>query len=482
MASKQAQAVVIGAGPGGYVAAIRLAQLGVKTIVVERAHLGGVCLNYGCIPSKAVIHAADLFHEIGQLGELGITVKGLDLDMVKLRDWNAGIVHKLTSGIGGLLKANGVEVLMGSARVATPGKVVVDTGNGASTEIVTENIIIATGSRPIEIPGFAFDGERVLGSKDVFQLDTLPKRVLVIGGGYIGLELGTALRKLGAEVTVAEMMDRVLATMEKDLTKVVERRLKKLGVVVRTQTKALGYAVTKAGLEVRIETAKGEETLVVDRIVSAVGMRPNTEGLGLAEVGVEIDKRGFIAIDAQRQTRVKGIFAIGDAAGGVLLAHKASKEGVVAAEAIAGKPAAYDVVAMPWVVFTDPEIAGVGLSQQEAKDAGYNVSVGKFQYSGSGRAMTMAAAEGFVKMVVDADTDIVLGIQMVGKHASEMLGEAALAIEMCATAEDVALTVHAHPTLPEMVMEAAEAVHGLAIHVPPVRKKGGAKKGTGARA
>ena len=480
MVSKQAQAVVIGAGPGGYVAAIRLGQLGVKTIVVERVHLGGVCLNYGCIPSKALIHAAEVFHEISQVGEMGITVEGLALDMTKLRDWNAGIVEKLTSGIGALLKANGVEVVMGEARVAGPGKVLVDTGNGAPTEILTDNIIVATGARPIEIPGFTFDGERVLSSKHVFQLDEVPDRVLVIGGGYIGLELGTALRKLGSEVTVVEMMDRVLATMEKDLTKVVERRLKKLGVQVRTKAKALGYAVTKKGLEAKIETADGEETITVDRIVSAVGMRPNTEGLGLAEAGVEIDARGFITVDAQRQTNVKGIYAIGDAAGGVLLAHKASKEGVVAAEAIAGKPAAYDVVAMPWVVFTDPEIAGVGFSQKEAKDAGYTVNVGKFQYSGSGRALTMDAPEGFVKMVTCAETDLVLGIQMVGAHASEMLGEAALAIEMCATAQDISLTVHAHPTLPEMVMEAAEAVHGLAIHAAPPRKK--AKSGSGARA
>ncbi len=480
MVSKQAQAVVIGAGPGGYVAAIRLGQLGVKTIVVERAHLGGVCLNYGCIPSKALIHAAEVFHEISHVQEMGITVEGVSLDMAKLRDWNAGIVGKLTGGIGALLKANGVEVVMGEARIAEAGKVVVDTGNGAPTEITTDNIVVATGARPIEIPGFAFDGGRVLSSKHVFQLDEVPDRVLVIGGGYIGLELGTALRKLGAEVTVVEMMDRVLATMEKDLTKVVERRLKKLGVQVRTGAKALGYAVSKKGLEAKIETGDGEETITVDRIVSAVGMRPNTEGLGLAEAGVAIDARGFITVDAQRQTNVKGIYAIGDAAGGVLLAHKASKEGVVVAEAIAGKPAAYDVVAMPWVVFTDPEIAGVGLSEKEAKDAGYNVGVGKFQYSGSGRALTMGAAEGFVKMVTDADTDIVLGIQMVGAHASEMLGEAALAIEMCATAEDVALTVHAHPTLTEMVMESAEAVHGLAIHAPPPRKKKG-KGQAGAR-
>ncbi|MSR46432.1 MAG: dihydrolipoyl dehydrogenase [Planctomycetes bacterium] len=464
-ATKTTQVVVIGAGPGGYVCAIRLAQLGKKVIVVERENVGGVCLNVGCIPSKALIAAGSLKEKISHAGVMGIKVSGsVEVDLAALVAWKAGIVKKLTGGIAQLFKGNGIETVAGEARLAGPGKVEVK-GKDGTTTIRCEDVVLATGSRPIEIPGFKFDENEVWSSTGALAPTRLPKRLLVIGGGYIGLELGIFYAKIGSDVTVVEMTGGILPGTDLELAAVVARNLQKRGVKVKLSTKALGYAKKGGAFEVSIEKDGQKETLEVDQILSTVGRRPNYENLGLETVGVKADARGFLEVNAQRRTSAAHVYAIGDLAGQPMLAHKASHEGVVAAAAIAGdKGAAYDPVAVPAVIFTDPEIASVGLTEAQAKEMGHTVTVGKFPFAASGRALTRNETDGFVKIVADAKSDVVLGVHMVGPDVSELIAEAGLALEMGATVRDLADTIHAHPTLPEAIMEAAEAVHGRAIH------------------
>lgn len=464
MAEKRFDCVVIGAGPGGYVAAIRLGQLGKKTAVVERERVGGICLNWGCIPSKALIHAAGVYDEIARAAEIGIAAKGVALDYAKTQSWKDGVVKRLTDGIGQLLKANGVEILSGTAGFRSPTQIEV-TGSGGKDLVTAGAFVVATGGKPFEVPGFPFDGKTVVTSKEALSWTQVPESLVVIGGGVIGLELGTVYAKLGTKVTVVEMMDQLLPGTDPDLVKVVARGLKKKGVDVFLKAKALGIKKEKGKTAVEIEWEGKKQAIPCEKVLVAVGVRPNTEGLGLEKAGVRLTPKGFIQVNDRLQSSVPTIYAIGDVAGPPLLAHKASKEGVVAAEIIAGKEKRYDVRAIPGVIFTDPEIATVGLTEAQAKAAGYEVQTGSFPYTASGRGLSVGKNEGLVKIVGDGKTGRLLGLHVCGATASDMVAEGALAIEMGAAVEDLALTVHPHPTFSEGVMEAAEAALGHAIHV-----------------
>jgi dihydrolipoamide dehydrogenase len=456
--------VVIGAGPAGYVCAIRLAQLGQKVTVVEAEYLGGTCLNVGCIPSKAMIAAGALKAKIGHASAMGLTVERLELDLAKLVEWKAGIVGRLTSGVGGLLKSHKVDVVMGKASFADRSTVAVAAKDGTK-RLSFDAAVIASGSVPLPIPGFAFDGDKVWSSTEALAPKKLPKRLLVIGGGYIGLELGIMYRHLGSEVTVIEATAGALPGQDRDCVKVIERSLAKHGIKLVTEAFAQGYRAAGAETLVKIKTPKGEQELACDQILCTVGRKPYTDGLGLEKIGLATDAKGFLAVDKKLRTKAPNVYAIGDVAGQPMLAHKGSKEGLVAAAVIAGGSDEYDARCVPAVIFTAPEMASVGVTDEQARSAGREVKVGQFPFAASGRAMSLMETEGFVKLVADAKTDELLGVHMVGPEVTELVAEAALAIEMHATAEDVARTIHAHPTLPEAMMEAAEAVHGMAVHI-----------------
>ena len=463
MANRKTEVVVIGGGPGGYVAAIRAGQLGKKVLLVEKEFIGGVCLNVGCIPSKALITAAKTVQKFKEAEKMGITVSGVQVNFAKLIQWKADVVKKLTGGVATLCKGNGAEILYGTARFRTSRQVEVQTKDGAET-VEADHFIVATGSRPIEIPGFAFDGRRVISSTEALALPRRPDRLVVIGGGYIGLELGIMYAHLGTQVVVVEMMDQLLPGFDPEVVQVISRSLKKKGVPFHLKARATRYEPAGDGVRVFVEAGGKEQAFEGDHVLVTVGRRPNSEGLGLESVGVAVDKRGFITVDRQLRTNVPNIFAIGDVVGNPMLAHKASKEGEVAAEVIAGHKAVLDHKAMPAVIFTDPEVATVGLSEAEAVAQGHEIRKGKFLFAASGRAMTTGETDGFVKVIVDAKTKEFLGMAIVGPEASDLISEAALALEMGAYAGDIGLTVHPHPTLSESVMEAARLAIGEAIH------------------
>lgn len=464
----ETQAVVIGGGPGGYVCAIRLAQLGVKTVLVERDTLGGVCLNVGCIPSKALISASKLVAQIKDASAMGVHVDGVRLDLAAMMGWKRSVVEKLTGGVGQLVRGNGARVVLGDARFVGPQVLAVTEGDGGVTTIRFEQAVIATGSTPTALPGFAFDGEHVMSSTEALELGWLPDRLVVIGGGYIGMELGGVYQRLGTAVTVVEFMDRLLPGFAPDLVRPVAKRFREQGGTVLTATKAIswGKGADGTGVKVVVESlGSGERrSLEADAILLTAGRRPRTEGLGLAVLGLQTDARGFLEVDGEQRTRVRHVFAIGDVAGEPMLAHKASKEGEVAAEVIAGHAAAFDARAVPAVVFTDPEIAVVGMTAAEAEAAGHEVKTGRFAFAANGRALSLNDSDGFVRVTIDAASKVLLGMEVVGPEASNLIAEAALAIELGATAEDVGLTIHAHPTLTEAVMEACNAALGHAIH------------------
>jgi dihydrolipoamide dehydrogenase len=470
MSEERFDAVVIGAGPGGYPTGIRLGQLKVKTAVVEREYMGGVCLNVGCIPSKAVIHAAKMFDKMGHADEIGISIaQKPTLDMKKMQAWKGTVVNKLTGGVRTLIKGNGSSIFEGTAKLAKSGpdghRVVVTSSKGETT-LIAKNVVIATGSRPMEIPGFKIDQQRIIDSTGALALEELPGRMIVIGGGYIGLELGMAYAKMGTKVTVVEATPGLLGTMDKDCVAVVARKLKKMGVEVMLEAKAKSWEDKGDRAVLTVELKDGKPaTIDTDKILLAVGRRPNTENLGLEDAGVALDKRGFVVADDQLRTNVPGVYAIGDVIGGMMLAHKATKEGEVVAEIIAGHKAAVDVRTIPAVVFTDPEIASAGLTEEEAKAKGHQVKVGKFPFAALGRALGVNDTEGFAKTIVDAKTEEILGVHIVGNGAADLISEAALAIEMGAVAQDVNLTVHPHPTLSEALREATAAAIGEAVHV-----------------
>ncbi|MBC7545546.1 MAG: dihydrolipoyl dehydrogenase [Candidatus Sericytochromatia bacterium] len=463
METIRTQTLVIGGGPGGYVAAIRLAQLGKEVVVVEQENVGGVCLNVGCIPSKALITAASHLDEIRHSADMGIHVDGVTVDFAKMQSWKQSVVSKLTGGVAQLLKGNKVKTMKGSAQFKSPQEVLVISG-GVETLVCAEDVIIATGSKPIEIPGFAFDGRRVLSSTHALALTEIPKRMVVIGGGYIGLELGTAYAKLGTKVTVVEAMDQVLPGFDPEMARLLSRRLKQLEVTVLLGAKAKGWQEGTDGAQVTIEQNGTPVRLDCDVVLVTVGRKPHTAGLNLQQVGVTIDANGFVPANDKQQTNVPHIYSIGDVAGQPMLAHKASREGEVAAEVIAGKASAFDARSIPAVVFTDPEIATAGLTEAQATEAGYTPITGRFNFAANGRALTYGNAEGFVKVVADKESQVLLGIHIIGHGASDLIAEATLALEMGAVLDDLSSTIHAHPTLPEALMEAIKAVKGEAIH------------------
>jgi dihydrolipoamide dehydrogenase len=476
MPTKTFDAVVIGAGPGGYVAAIRLAQLGKKTALVDREELGGVCLNWGCIPSKALIAAANLVEDIKGAGDRGILVGEPQVDIAKLRAFKDTVVKKMTGGVGFLEKGNGVEVIRGSARFVAANAVEVD-GGGEKTRVEAAAFIVATGARPIDIPGFRVDGDLVWSAREAVNLPDVPKRLVIIGGGIIGMELGTVYAKLGSEVTFLEALPQVLTGVDPDAARLVVKGLKGRGATFHVNARATGHEARGGAQVVKAEVEGKPIEIPCDRILVAVGFRPSVEGMGLTELGVKLTPRGFIEVGPSYQTSVPSIWAIGDIAGPPLLAHKASKEGEIAAEAIAGKKSVRDWVALPSAIFTDPEIAVVGLSEEEAKKAGHDPIVGKFNFAALGRAVAIDHTEGFVKVVGDRSSKLLLGATLCGPDASDLVAEAALALEMGAYLEDVALTIHAHPTLAEAFMEACKAALGEAIHAlnrPERPRKAGA--------
>ena len=461
------EVLVIGAGPGGYVAAIRAAQEGLDATLVEKDAYGGACLNRGCIPSKALITASGLAHEAGTAEAMGIHADPA-VDLSRMIEWKQGVVDRLTGGVEKLCKANGVNLIEGTARFVDDHTVrVAHGGDGQGSESIEfEHAIVATGSRPVEIPGFEFAEDHVWSSAAALAAESVPNRLVIVGGGYIGMELATVYAKLGAEVTVVEMLDDILDPYEDDVKRVVRDRAEDLGIEFRFGEGAAGWSEAgDGGYLVHTETADGEESnYPADRVLVAVGREPVTGGLDLENAGVETTERGFIETDDRTRTVVDHVHAVGDVAGEPMLAHAASTEGIVAAEVIAGEPAALDQQAIPAAVFTDPEIGTVGMTEADAEEAGFEVAVGEMPFRASGRAMTTGHTDGFVRIVADADEGFVLGAQIVGPEASELIAEVGLAIELGATLEDVAATVHTHPTLSEAVMEAAENARGRAIH------------------
>jgi dihydrolipoamide dehydrogenase len=464
MADKQCDALVIGAGPGGYVCAIRLGQLKQKTILVEKAWIGGTCLFVGCIPSKALITAAKFHEKLKHASDFGINVQGVSIDFQKMVQWEKGIIDKFSNGVKQLLKSNGVETVMGTARFISAHEVEVRNGD-TTTTISAKNIVIATGSVPVGIPPFPFDGERIISSTEALVLPEIPQRLLVIGGGYIGLEMGIMYAHLGSKVTVVEMMDQLLPGFDAELVRTLSKSLRQKGIEYFVKAKAKGFEGNVGQIKVTVEIEGQDRIFETDRVLVTVGRKPNSAGLEPEKAGVKPDARGFVPVNNKCQTSVPHIYAIGDLIGNPMLAHKASKEGEIVAEIIAGHNRVVDYVAMPAVIFTDPEIATVGISEAEAKEKGINAASGKFPFAASARALTQGATDGYVKVIFDKDSKQVLGFHIIGPEASDLIGEAALALEMGSTVEDIALTVHPHPTLTETMMEAAKAALGEAIHI-----------------
>lgn len=464
MSDKHYGAIVIGAGPGGYPCAIRLGQLGIETLCIEKQYWGGVCLNVGCIPSKALINAAKQFDTIKHAEVMGIRIPGeVTVDVQRLQQWKGEVVGKLTGGVRTLLKGNGVTMLEGEARLVGPGEVAVRTADGEK-RFTADHVVVATGSSPVQIPGFSFADPPVLDSTKALALQEVPRRLVIIGGGYIGLEMANVWSKLGSEVTVVEMMDQILPGFDPDVVKLLARRLKKDGIKTLTKTRALGWEQADDGIVVEVENDQGKQRLDADYVLVTVGRRPNTRGFGLEELGVEMDGP-FVRVDRRMRTNLPWLYAIGDIVGNPMLAHKATHEGEVVAEVIAGHNVQYDAKTVPAVCFTDPEVATAGLSEPEARAQGLEIKVGKVPFAAIGKAIANNETDGFVKVILDAKTNLVLGVTIIGAHASDIISEAALAVEMAAEGLDIGLTIHPHPTLGEAVMEAAKAALGEAVHV-----------------
>jgi len=471
MATIKKKALIIGAGTGGYPCAIRLGQLGVDAMLVEKAKPGGVCLNWGCIPSKALISATKLYHKAQHVKDMGISFGQATVDMTQMQAWKAGIVKKLTGGVQGLVKGAGTQYVTATAEFLDAHRVKLTYADGKPEDIVeAEHIVIATGSLPIEIPGFKFDHKRVLDSTSALDLAEIPKRMVCVGGGIIGLELGQTFQRLGTQLIVLEGLPRILNGVDPECGDVVARQIKKDGGQIHTGAKALGWEERGGEAVVKAEVGGKIQEFACDVILVAVGRRPVTQGFGLDKTGVKVSQRGFIEVDNRLQTNVAGVYAVGDVVGQPMLAHKASHEGEVLAEVIAGRKTINDARQIPNVVFTEPEIASSGLTVEEAEAKGLKTNIGKFPFAVSGRAMAIGETQGFVKIVTDAKDDRVLGVHIVGPEASDLINEAALAIEMGAFAEDIALTIHPHPTLGEAVMEAAKHALGEAIHIGNTRR------------
>ena len=470
MADSAYDLIVIGTGPGGYVCAIRAAQLGLKTAVVEkRATHGGTCLNIGCIPSKALLHASELFEEAGHsFGTMGIKVTPPQLDLKAMMKFKDSGVEGNVKGVEFLLKKNKVDAVRGTGRIVAPGKIDAK-GNGVDKTLTTRNIVIATGSDIARLKGLDIDEQRIVSSDAAIALDKVPQRLLVVGAGVIGLELGSVWRRLGSQVTVVEFLDRILPGIDLDVAKSFQRILQKQGMTFKLASKVTAVDNSGRTLKAKVEPASGgggaAETIEADVVLVAVGRVPYTEGLGLGDVGVKTDNRGRVIVDAHYQSNVPGIYAIGDVIAGPMLAHKAEDEGIAVAEILAGQAGHVNYDVIPNVVYTFPEIASVGKSEEELKEAAVTYKVGKFPFTANGRAKVNLTTDGFVKILADAKTDRVLGVHILGPDAGNMIAEAAVAMELGASSEDIARTCHAHPTLTEAVKEAAMAVEKRSIHM-----------------
>ena len=461
--TQRAEAVVIGGGPGGYVAAIKLGQLGKNAILIEKESLGGVCVNVGCIPSKALIRVAKLKNRLEAAKQVGLEVSDLKIDLAKVQTWKESVINRLVTGIDYLCKNNNVKIIKGEAKFASPHLVEVTTATGTET-IETQNTIIATGSRPVQIPGFKFDGTDVITSTEMLALREVPRNLMIVGAGVTGLEMATMYAELGSKVTVIEMLDQLLPGVlsDREIIRVIERAFRRFAIEYYVKSRAKEYRDGK--VYATLEDGK-EAVFTCDKVMVSVGRRPNSDHIALEKAGVKTDQHGWIQVDKKLLTNVPGIYAVGDVVGPPLFAHKASKDGIVAAEVIAGMDSQADYRAVAWAIFTDPEIASVGLTEEQAKQKGYDPIVGKFPFTALGRALLAGETEGFVKIVADKESKVVLGVHVIGPEASDIISEAALAIEMGATVEDIGFTIHPHPTLPEAIMEAAEAAKGTAIHI-----------------
>lgn len=465
MSEQNFDLIVIGAGPGGYVAAIRAAQLGFSVAIIEkRDTLGGVCLNEGCIPSKALLESSEQFTKVNhELAEHGIEVLNATLKLDKMMARKEGIVKKLTSGISGLMKKNKISVVSGQAVLAgaTGDSQKVTVG---AQELTAKTVLLATGSDAIELPHLPFDGDTVINARDALSLTEVPKRLLVVGGGVIGLEMGSVWSRLGAEVTVVEMLPQLLPLNDPQLAQMLQRSLKKQGLTIHLKTKLEKIETTAEGVVATLSTEKGEQQLTVDKVLVATGRRAQTEGLGLEKVGLQTNKQGQLDVDESYQTATPGIYAIGDLIDGPMLAHKASEEGVVFAERLAGQKSTLNYGAIPSVTYTWPEVASVGRSEAGLKRDEIPFKAGKFFFAASGRALASGSSEGFVKVLAAPETGRILGIHIVGPHASELIAEATTVISFGGSIHDLAVTCHAHPTLAEAIKEAALAVNNEAIH------------------
>ncbi|MDZ7579182.1 MAG: dihydrolipoyl dehydrogenase [Deltaproteobacteria bacterium] len=454
--------VIIGGGPGGYVAAVRAAQLGMRVACVEKEpRLGGVCLRVGCIPSKALLDSSEYYHLAkARLAEHGIEIGKLTLDLPAMLTRKDKVVEDLTDNVRKLLERHKIEIVHGTGRLAGSGRVAVqgDAEKDSRRMLEAKSILLATGSEPVALPGLAFDGKNIISSSEALQLQTVPGRLGIVGGGYIGLELGSVWRRLGAGVTVIEMLPQIAATLDGQVGRTLHRSLKKQGFDFRLKTKVTGAKAGTRKVTVTLASDGKEETLEFDKLLVAVGRRPLTRGLGLEEAGIETDGRtGTVTVNEKYQTNLPGIYAIGDLVAGPMLAHKASAEGVAAVEGIAGRPAEVNYDAIPAIVYTAPEVAGVGMTEEQVKQRGIPYRVGTYPFSGAGRARCLGETDGFAKVIAHGKTDRLLGVHIIGARAAEMIAECALALEFGASAEDIARTVHAHPTFSEALMEAAAA-------------------------
>ncbi len=460
--------IVIGAGPGGYVCAFRAAQLGLKVALVEkRATLGGTCLNVGCIPSKALLASSEHYVFAKQhAAEHGVKLGSVELDLATLLKKKDSVVTKLVGGVAQLAKARKITVITGAAAFVSPNTIRVAASSGDPTELTAKNIVIATGSAPVELPFMKFDGETIVSSDHAIHFTSVPKKLVVVGGGAIGLELGSVWSRLGAEVTVVEFLPKIIATYDDDIIRNFTRILQKQGLKIEVGAKVTGFQRSTAGATGLLTAERGTEKLAfpADKVLVAVGRRPFTDSLNLAAAGVQLDDKKRIKVDAHLHTTAQGVWAIGDVVAGPMLAHKAEEDGVAVAEWIAGKAGHVNWDLVPGVVYTDPEVASVGLGEDAAKAAGIAINVGKFNFAANGRALATDATEGFVKIIADAKTDKILGAQILGRNAGELISEIVTHIEYGGSAEDLARTIHAHPTMSEAVKEAALAVSKRALH------------------
>ncbi len=459
--------IVIGAGPGGYAAAFLAADLGIEvTLIDNEKNPGGVCLYKGCIPSKALLHSAKVISESENAKEFGIEFKKPEINLSKLREWKNNTVDKLTGGLGQLCKQRKVNYIQGNAKILNNESIELIKENGDNEILNFENLIIATGSHPFMIPGVNIESPLFMDSTAALEIEDIPKTLLVIGGGYIGLEIGTVYATLGSKVTIAEMLPEILSGADNDLTALLNKRIHKLFETIMLNTKVIETKETGKGIKVVLEDKdKNRSEKMFGKILVAVGRKPNSKNFGLENTKVEIDEKGFIKVDNQMRTAEKNIFAIGDVAGEPMLAHKASHEGRTAVEVIAGHKSVFEPKAIPAVVFTDPEIAWCGLTEKEAKLKNIKVTVAKFPWAASGRAMTLGNTDGLTKLIIDPETERILGVGIAGPGAGDLIAEGVLAIEMGANATDLKLTIHPHPTLSETVMEAAEAFFGQSTHI-----------------